>query len=64
MPVGGFQKGQWETEKSLELWFSAFLMLWPFNTVPQVVLTPNHKVISLLLHNCNFATVVNRNVNT
>ena len=24
---------------------------------------PNHKIIPLLLHNCNFATVMNRNVN-
>jgi hypothetical protein len=29
-------------------------MLWPFNTVPHVVVTPNHKIISLILHNCNF----------
>jgi hypothetical protein len=26
-------------------WFSTFLMLWPFNTVPHVVVTPNHKII-------------------
>lgn len=31
------------------------------NTVPHVVLTPNHKVISKLLHNCNFATIINHN---
>jgi hypothetical protein len=40
-------------------WFSAFLMLRPFNTVPPVVVTPKHKTISLLLHNCNFTTVMN-----
>ena len=47
-----------------EQWFSAFLMPWPFNnTVPHVVVTSNHKIILLLLHNCNFATVINHNVN-
>jgi hypothetical protein len=30
---------------SLEHWFSTFLMLWPFNTVPHVVVAPNHKII-------------------
>ena len=35
-------------------------MLQPFNTVPHVV-TPGYKVILLLLHNCNFATVTNHN---
>jgi hypothetical protein len=43
--------------------FSALLMLQPFNTGPHVVLTPHHKIISLLLHNWNFATVLNHNVN-
>lgn len=32
-------------------------------TLPQVVVTHNHKMISLLLHNSNFATVMNYNVN-
>lgn len=38
-----------------------FLMLQPSNTVPHVVVThpPNHELISLLLCNCNFATVAN-----
>ena len=40
---------------SLDQWLSTFLMLWPFDTVPHVVLTPNHKVV-LLLHGCNFAS--------
>ena len=43
--------------------FSTFLMPWTFNTVPHVVVTPNHVIISLSLHNCNFAIVMNRNVN-
>ena len=34
-----------------------------FNTVPYVVVTSNHKIISSLLHNCNFTTVVERSVN-
>jgi hypothetical protein len=38
-------------------WFSTFLMLRPFNTVPPVVVTPTHKITSLLLYNYNFATV-------
>jgi hypothetical protein len=38
-------------------------MLRPFNIVLHVVVTPNHKNISLLLHNGNFATVMNRNEN-
>ena len=38
-------------------------MLQPFNTVPHVMVTDNPKIISLLLHNCNFATVMNHNVN-
>lgn len=44
-------------------WPSAFLRLQPFNTVPNVVLTPNHKMFSLPLHNCNSATAMNYNVN-
>jgi hypothetical protein len=35
-------------------------MLQPFNTV---VVTPNHKMISLLLPNSHFAAVINSNVN-
>jgi hypothetical protein len=43
-------------------WFSTFLKLWPFHTVPHVVVTPNYKIIPLLSLNCNFATVMNPNV--
>jgi hypothetical protein len=28
-------------------WFSTFLKLQPFNTVPYVVVTPNNKIISV-----------------
>jgi hypothetical protein len=41
--------------KVLKQWFSTFLVLWPFNTVHCVVVTPTIKLFSLLLHNCNFA---------
>ena len=44
-------------------WFSTFLMLCPFNTVPHVMVTPNHNIILLLLHNYNFATIMSHNVN-
>jgi hypothetical protein len=49
----------------LEQWFSTFLVLQLFNTVPHAVVTlPTHrKIILLLLHNCNFASVMNHNVN-
>ena len=40
--LGKFEKC---VKESLEQWFSTFLMLWPFNTVPHVVVTPNHKII-------------------
>lgn len=42
-----------KTQILREQWFSAFLMLRPFNTVHVVI--PNHKT--------NFATVINQNVN-
>ena len=30
---------------SLDQWFSTFLMVHPFNTVPHVVVAPKHKII-------------------
>ena len=36
--------------------FSTFPVPQPFSKVPRVVVTPNHKIISLLLHNCKFAS--------
>lgn len=44
-------------------WFSAFQMLRPFNAVPPIVVTPTIRLFLLILHNCNFATVMNSNVN-
>jgi hypothetical protein len=36
------------------------LMQQPFNIVPYIVLSPNHKIIPLLLYNYNVDTVMNR----
>lgn len=47
---------------SLEKWVSDSLALGPFNTT-HVVMTPNQKIISLLLDKYNFATGRNCNVN-
>jgi hypothetical protein len=52
-----------EAGNPLEQWFSTFLKLQPLNTVPHGVVTPDH-LFSLLLHNCNFVTVMDHNVNT
>jgi hypothetical protein len=38
-------------------------MLQPFNTVPQVVVPPTITLWLLLNGNCNFATVMNCNIN-
>ena len=44
----------------LDQWFSTFLMLRPFSIV---MVTPNHEIIQLWIHNCNFASPMNHNVN-
>lgn len=38
-------------------------MLHPGNTIHHIVVTPNYKIMSLLLHNYDFATVMNHNLN-
>lgn len=43
--------------------FPTFLTLRPLNTAPHAVVTPSHKIILLLLPNCNYAIVMHRNVN-
>jgi hypothetical protein len=48
----------WWVSNSLKLW-----PLWPFNKVSHVIVTPDIKLFSLLLHNCNFAIVMNCNIN-
>lgn len=57
------RKGVESVLEFLGQWLSTFLGLGCFNRVPCVVLTPNQKVILLLLQRCNFATVMTRNVN-
>lgn len=47
----------------LQRQLSTFLMLRPSDTVSHVVMTPNHKIMSLLSHNYNVAPVINCNVN-
>jgi hypothetical protein len=48
-------------KRSLVQWFSTFLTLQPFKTVPHGVLgsIPIIKLFALLLHICNFAVVMN-----
>lgn len=41
----------------------SLLTLQPCDTVPHIVVTPNHKIISLLLHNYNLAIDMDCNVN-
>lgn len=48
--------GSWKT---LDHWFSAFLMLKPFNTFHHDVVIPNYQKKNLPLHSCHFATVMN-----
>lgn len=43
--------------------FSTFLTIQLFNTVPHVVVGPNHNMIFIAPHNCNFAPVMNCNAN-
>lgn len=44
-------------------WFSTFLKPLPFNTFLYAMVTPKHKLISLLLQNYNFTTAINCNIN-
>lgn len=44
--------GKPEGGESLDQWFSTFLVLPLFNTVPHTVVASDCKIISLLLHNC------------
>ena len=41
----------------------SLLMLQPFNTVPHAMVAANHKIMSLLLNKCIFATVMSHNIN-
>ena len=48
----------------LEQWFSTFLMLQAFNTVPHCGDPPAIKEFLLLLYNCDSAAVMSNNANT
>ena len=52
-----------EVEKGLSHCFPTFLMLRPFHIVPCAVVTPTITLFLLLLHNCNFGTVMECNIN-
>ena len=59
------EKAQSTLNISVVQWFSAFLMLQPFNTVPHAVMTLDQKkLVLLLLPNCNIAIVIDHNVIT
>ena len=44
--------------------FLTYLMLRPFNTVSRILVILDHEIISLLLHSCHFATVMNHTINS
>ena len=52
----------WCSGQDLEPWLSTFLTLWPFNTVPRAVVTPDHNIILVATSYWNFGPVMNRNV--
>ena len=54
--------GPGDCSSALEQWFSTILVQQPFITIPPAVVTSKQKIVSLLLCNCNFATVMNPNV--
>lgn len=48
----------------LEHQFSAFLMPPPLNTASRVVVIPYPTIVIFLVHMCDFAAVMSRNINT
>lgn len=44
----------WSDTIALLLWFSTFLMAWPYDIVPHIIEMPICEIIWLLLHNCIF----------
>lgn len=52
LPLSSFHNILSEMPATLNQWLLTFLML--SNTVPHVVVIPNHKIIFLLLQNYNF----------
>lgn len=49
------------TSAALEERTSALLTLRPSTTAPRAVLMPNREMVLLLLHNCDFAIVMDHN---
>lgn len=49
-------------KRSLDHWFPTILILWSFNTVPHVMVTPSYKFILLLLCYYYCAAAINHNV--
>ena len=49
---------------TLEQWFTPFLRLRPFDSLPHAVLTPTLTLFLLLFHKCTLATAMNRNADT
>lgn len=45
----GMARGLKNVNNGLDQWVSTFLMLTPFNTLPHVVVTPNHKIIFIAM---------------
>ena len=60
-----YEKGSYKKEREHSCFqkISSTFQRLPFHTAPQAMVTPNYKMILLLLPNCSFATVVNHNVN-
>lgn len=53
---------EWVLGDPLEQWFLTILILWPFNTVPHVAVTPIIKLFYYYFIN-NFGTVINHIAN-
>lgn len=63
MPLALWEDMSYSEHDALGPWFSTFLVLQFFSTVPHVVDLPTIILFLVLPHSCNFATVMSRNVN-
>lgn len=50
--------GNYQFHMSVDQWFSPLPMLQPGNIIPLIVVTMTIKLFLLLLHDCNFATIM------
>ena len=55
-------KGSWTQNLYFIIHYLRQVHLRAVKTAPHAVVTSNHKIILLLLRNCNFATVMNHNI--